>query len=101
MNRDILQNLFVGELFDFGQLLRIGGSVMREIEPKPSGIYYAAGLLDVSPEHFAAGCMQQVCSGMVAHGGVTQFGIHLGDDLIALLQRARVDYAMDGNSGRW
>ena len=57
----------------------IHGGVVGEIEAQAARVDDAAGLLDVRAEHLAQRGVQQVGRGVVAHGGVAQIGVDLGD----------------------
>ena len=90
MDFDVFQDLFVHQLLNFGQFFGIGMRVMREIEAQAIGIDDAAGLLHVRSQHFAQRRVEQMRSGVVAHGGMAQSPSTLAIQLVAFLNRPEI-----------
>ncbi len=60
---------------------------VREVEAQMIGSDQRAGLLHVLAQHFAQPGMQQVRGGVVAHGGLANFVVDHGVDLVAHADR--------------
>ena len=74
-------DLGVDQALDLGELLRLDGLVVGEVEAQPVRRDERALLRDVGAEHAAQRGVQEVRGGVVEHGGGARGGVDLGGDL--------------------
>src|SRR5690606_75827 len=106
--RVVLQNLFVDDALDLGDLLGRHGRVVSEVEARLFSVHQRATLLNVTPQHFAQGLVHQVGGGMVAHsvGTVHRVDLSLHDiahsqlpflQLAVMPENTRLDFLRVGH----
>src|SRR5690606_24843391 len=96
----VLEDLLIDDAFNFGDLLRCHGCVMREVETGLLGINKRAALLHVCAQHFAQGLVHQVRGRVIPHCVVAMGGVNLSLDGVAHLQFAFQQLAMMAGHAR-
>jgi hypothetical protein len=91
LDRVILANYLVHPALDGPQLLATDGLEVGKVEAQPFGVHQRALLLNVIAQDLAQGRMHQVGGGVVEGRGAAPFRVHLGFQLIADAQFARLN----------
>ncbi len=85
----VAQHFFVDEVFDVLQLFVGHSGEVREVKAQMIGRDQRSRLLHVLAQHFAQSGLQQMRGGVIAHGGLANFGVDHGVDLVARHESAR------------
>ena len=94
LDRGILANLGVDDIFQRLDLLRLDRFEVAEVKTHALAVNQRAFLLNVLAQNLAQGGVQQVGGRVVQRRGVTHIGVHLGFNGFAHFQAARSNHAV-------
>ena len=71
----IAQHFLIDQVFDVLEFLVSHAGEVRKIKTQMIGRNQRSRLLHMLAQHFAQPGLQQVCGGVIAHGGLANFGV--------------------------